>query len=100
MTPEAAYEMGRRVALEIQAVACDEANDLQDCPSAAPPGGWSFGDVVVAVEELVRAEPIQQDLDELSDGPELAHALRGAASLFQELVRELEARAAALEATR
>lgn len=100
MTPESAHEMGKRVALEIQTVVCDEANDLQDCPAPTPDDGWAFGDVVRAMEELVRVEPIQRDQDELSDGPELANALRGSAAFFRELAEELEARAAACEANR
>jgi hypothetical protein len=99
MTPEQLHELGKRVAIEIQTVACDEANDLQDCPSRTPPEGWSFGDVVVAVEELVRAEPIQNDEEEL-DGIDVAHALRGSVAFFRELADELEARAVSIEASR
>lgn len=89
MTPETAHEKGRQAASALARIFCKEAT----CEDMTGTEGFSDADVLEAVEIFAAHEA------GLS-GPEVSHALRGAAEFWENFASELRARAAAIEATR
>lgn len=90
MTPEAANEIGQRVAAKLAGVFCVEGT----CGSDVLEEEATPGEVVEAIEIAIQHEIAPLDRETM------AHAMRGVAAYWLDRSEEIEARAAALEATR
>lgn len=91
MTPEAAHEIGKRAVAKLAGTFVTEGS----CHSDVNEIECSPSEIVEAIEIYV-----SHAADARFSGVDMAHALRGAAAFWRERSDEIEARAAALEATR
>lgn len=91
MTPEAAHEFGKRAAARLAGTMCAEGYCNSDVNESEVPDA----ELVEAVEVYV-----SHAADSRYSSVDMAHALRGAGAFWRGVADEIEARAAALEATR